>query len=237
MQNNIIKIIIGIIVIGGVIGVTSYFLIKQSKDQETTDTNLTLTEGLENIETDIHVVSGLVSGAEMGKRVLTRSICIGEGCDGSMSGIDDHTTVRIPLITQGGTIGCGSKIIFAPHTVAKTTATIDATYRTLFELQENSDIPEDNIRNVVAGYTQLFYDSVTLQNGVAKLYLTGTMYGPGHCAEPDMKAQIEQSALQFDTVNKLEVHINDEIFNWCSLDMSDGEGPCPEQPKLWIVEK
>ena len=52
-----------------------------------------------------------------------------------------------------------------------------------------------------------------------------------------MKAQIEQSALQFDTVNKLEVYINNEIFNWCSLDMSNGEGSCPEEPKLWIVNK
>ena len=173
-------------------------------------------------------------------RVPSKYVCVGEYCDGSMSGDDykeKYTVVQIPLTTDGGTIGCGAKLFFAPHAVPKTTAVLDATYRLLFDLKPNPEIPADGFRNVVGAYTQLFYDRVTLQNGVAQLYLTGTMYGPGHCAEPELRAQIDQAALQFPTVQKLEVYLNGKIFDWCTMDVSDGEGPCPEQPQLWITEK
>jgi hypothetical protein len=174
------------------------------------------------------------------ERTPTEPICVGEYCDGSMESDDylkKYTVLQIPLTTDGGNLGCGAKLFFAPHAVPKTTGVMDATYQLLFNLKPTPEIMEDGFRNVVGAYTQLFYDSVTLNNGVAKLYLSGTMYGPGHCAEPELRAQIEQAALQFDTVKKLEVYLNKKIFDWCTMDMSDGEGPCPENPQYWIVNK
>ncbi len=173
-------------------------------------------------------------------RVPSNYVCVGEYCDGSMDSDDykeKYTVLQIPLITDGGNLGCGAKLFYAPHAVSKTTAVLDATYRLLFDLKPTPEIPADGFRNVVGAYTQLFYDRVILQNGVAQLYLTGTMYGPGHCAEPELRAQIDQAALQFPTVQKLEVYLNGKIFDWCTMDMSDGEGPCPEKPQLWITQK
>lgn len=173
-------------------------------------------------------------------RTPSKYVCVGEYCDGSGESDDylkKNTVLQIPLTTDGGNLGCGAKLFFAPHAIPKTTTVLDATYRLLFDLKSNSEIPTDGFRNAVGAYTQLFYDSVILHNGVAKLYLSGTMYGPGHCAEPELRAQIDQAALQFPTVQKLEVYLNGKIFDWCTMDLSDGEGPCPEKPQLWVTEK
>lgn len=179
------------------------------------------------------------------ERVPTQFACVGEYCDGSMSS-DDYrdrlTTIQVPLIrdvSEGSikTIGCGAEFFYAPHAVPKTTAVLDATYTLLFDIKTLPEIESDGFRNTVGAYTKLFYDRVTLQNGIAKVYLTGDMYGPGHCAEPELRAQITQAALQYPTVNRVEVYLNNTLFDWCAMDMSDGEGPCPENPQWWIAEK
>jgi hypothetical protein len=171
-------------------------------------------------------------------RVPSKYACVGEFCDGSGIGGNDFSVVKIPLIKNGGDIGCDAGLFFAPHIVPKTTAVLDATYKLLFDLKQEPEIKADGFRNTVAGYSELFYDRVILlDNGTAKVYLTGSMSGPGHCAEPEMSAQIAQAALQFPSVKKLEVYLNEKIFDWCTMDVSDGEGPCPEKPQLWITEK
>lgn len=172
------------------------------------------------------------------ERVPSRYACVGEYCDGSMSGETNFTVIKIPLITDGGSVGCGAKIFFAPHTVTpKTTAVLDATYKLLFDIKHTPEIPSDGFRNTVAAYPRLFYEKTTLTNGTAKVYLTGSMYGPGHCAEPEIREQIPAAALQFDTVKRVEIYLNNKIFDWCAMDVSDGEGPCPETPQLWVAEK
>jgi hypothetical protein len=64
------------------------------------------------------------------------------------------------------------------------------------------------------------------------------MYGPGHCAEPSLRAQINSAAFQFDTVNKIEVYLNGSLFDWCSLDDADvSESKCDKIPQYWVDEK
>lgn len=209
----------------------------QSSESSTTGTQVTTGEK------EVRPVTGLVPGSEsiIKNRVPTKPICVGEYCDGSMSGDDykeKYTVLQIPLTTDGGNLGCGAKLFFAPHAVPKTTAVLDATYRLLFDLKPTPEISADGFRNVVGAYTQLWYDRVTLVDGVAKLYLTGTMRGPGHCAEPELRAQIDQSALQFPTVQKLEVYLNGKVFDWCTMgDADPSESGCDKTPKYWINSK
>lgn len=177
---------------------------------------------------------------EKKERIPTKFACVGEYCDGSMSGgdfLEKNTVINIPLVRDGGTVGCGAQVFFAPHTVPKTTTVLNATYKLLFDIKAAPEIPTDGFRNTIAGYTKLFYDNVSLENGTAKVYLTGSMYGPGHCAEPEIQSQMIQAALQYSTVNKVEIYVNGKIFDWCSMDESDGEGSCPEVPKLWVGKK
>ena len=172
-------------------------------------------------------------------RVPDRAICLGEFCDGSGSGEDNFTVVQIPVITSQGDIGCGSGIAFAPHVVQpKTLGVLNATYETLFDLKAQSDIEADNIRNVVGMEDKLFYKNVSLKDGVATLQLEGLVYNIAHCAIPEFQAQIEQSALQFDTVNSLRVYLNTEPWDWCEYSDADpSEDGCDLNPKHWIVSK
>ncbi len=237
MKNNLFKILFGIIIVAIVI-LLLIFLPKRNVKQN--DNPLAIVPSETKSETVPEVTKNTNTQNTQSDRVPSRFACVGEYCDGSMESdnyLEKYTVLQIPLITDGGNLGCGAKIFFAPHAVPKTTAVLDATYKLLFDIKQEPEISADGFRNVVGAYTQLFYDSVTLNNGVAKLYLSGTMYGPGHCAEPELRAQIEQAALQFSTVQKLEVYLNGKIFDWCTMDMSDGEGPCPEKPQLWITEK
>jgi hypothetical protein len=173
------------------------------------------------------------------ERNPSRYFCIGEFCDGSGSGNQNSLTIlKIPLITSGGNIGCGSKIFFAPHTVAKTTAVLDSTYKMLFDIKSEPEVKTDDIRNPLGNYTKLFYESVSIENRTAKVMLAGSMYGPGECSFSDIREQINQSAFQFNTVDKIEVYLNGKIFDWCSVSDADAsESKCDKIPKYWIDKK
>jgi len=167
-------------------------------------------------------------------RVPSRYVCVGEYCDGSMQ--DDNpasrTVLQIPLIKEGGNIGCGVGIFFAPHWTPKTSAVLDATYRLLFDLKPLPEIATDGFRNTVGEYLGLHYKSVSIVDGTAKLMLTGNMTGPGHCAEPELRAQINQAAFHFDSVKKIEVYLNGKLFDWCSMSDADpSEDGCDTTPK------
>lgn len=169
-------------------------------------------------------------------RIPTKYACVGEFCDGSGYGDDirnNLTVIYIPLITDGGDIGCNAKIFMSPHTVDKTSKVLEATYKLLFDIKHDPEIQADGFRNTVAAFDRVFFDSVTLGDGVAKVYLSGNINSPDTCADPEFKAQIETAAFEYKTVKSIEVYLNNKIFDWCTLDMSDGEGVCKNGPQLW----
>ena len=66
-----------------------------------------------------------------------------------------------------------------------------------------------------SGYYNALYQSdlqvtgVTIEQGKAVIHLTGSVVLGGVCDAPRVEAQIEQTALQFSTVNEVAVFIND----------------------------
>lgn len=194
------------------------------------------TENPKEIDELVLELEGEVTVPE-GERNPDREICVGEYCDGSMSGEDNFTVVQIPLITSGGDIGCGNKVFLSPYTVEpKTKAVMDATYEVLFDLKPRSEIEADDIHNIVGTETKLWYDSVTLEDGVATLSLAGKPQNVSHCAAPAFRAQIEEAALQFDTVDTLQVYLNGDLWDWCDYEEADPqESGCDTTPKYWIA--
>jgi len=177
-------------------------------------------------------------GTTNATRTPSKFVCVGEYCDGSAQGDDlELTVLQIPLIQDGGTIGCGAEIFFAPHGISKTKTPLDETYKLLFDLKPVPEIQIDSFRNPIGNYTQLLYKSVILKDGIAKVYLTGNLYSPGHCSLPEIRAQITSASLRFNTVNTVEVYLNGTVYNWCEQDQSDGEGLCPETPDYWTETK
>ncbi len=145
----------------------------------------------------------------------------------------DSVTISVPYIFGEGDIGCGVGIKFVSYQVPYTKGVLNAVYTKLFD--RSQDIAPE-YRNTVQAY-ELTYDSVTLSDGVARVYLSGNMYGPDHCALPELQELIDQAAFQFDTVDTVMVYLNGEIYDWCEKDVSGGETGCPAEKQLWIDKK
>lgn len=159
----------------------------------------------------------------------------------AQSGGNGLTLIQVPLVSyqsgQIGPFGCGAYITFSPFEIPETTGVLNAVYDNMFNqipIEMGGDASD--IQNITATQTGLTYDSVEIVNGAASLYLSGTIM-TNSCADPAFRGQIEAAAFQFDTVESLTVFVNGQVFDWCSLDQSDGEGPCPEDPQIWMVNQ
>ena len=121
--------------------------------------------------------------------------------------------VKIVLIAledngQGGTlVGCGDSAIPINVTVPPTQGILRAALEKLFSAKQQF--------YGESGYYNALYQSdlqvtgVTIEQGKAVIHLTGSVTLGGVCDAPRVEAQIEQTALQFSTVNEVAVFIND----------------------------
>ncbi len=122
--------------------------------------------------------------------------------------------VQIPLLIDsgnanyGGTvIGC-DKVVMTDRDVSVTTGPLTAVYTALFS-DKTPWPPIDSPGNFISTRDDLKFDHVDIVQGVANVYLTGSV-GPlgGVCDDPRLKAQIEQAALQFPTVLSVQSYLN-----------------------------
>jgi hypothetical protein len=109
---------------------------------------------------------------------------------------------------QSGTlVGCSDSAVPITVTVPPTQGILRATLEKLFSAKQQS--------YGEAGYYNALYQSdlqvarVTIEQGKAIIHLTGSVMLGGVCDAPRVEAQIEQTALQFSTVNEVSVFIND----------------------------
>ena len=121
--------------------------------------------------------------------------------------------VKIILIAledngQAGTlVGCGDSAIPITVTVPPTQGILRAALEKLFSAKQQF--------YGESGYYNALYQSdlqvtgVTIEQGKAIIHLTGSVVLGGVCDAPRVEAQIEQTALQFSTVNEVAVFIND----------------------------
>jgi len=121
------------------------------------------------------------------------------------------STVRIALLDISGTTtskerGC-DRVVLVPVTVATTSAPLTAALQALFRL---STTTVSGFFNYIDRTNEtLSFDRVTILNGTANIYLTGSLSGlAGVCDDPRAAIQIEETALQFATVNKVQIYLN-----------------------------
>ncbi len=128
---------------------------------------------------------------------------------------EEMPPISLPLASMQesgdfGPFGCGQYLNFHTVEVPKTSAVLNAVYTQLFTLPYEVSGTED--KNIIAYQQNLDFDSVTITNGNANLYLSGSVMG-NHCGDEVFRHQIEQSAFQFDTVSSITVFVNNEIFD------------------------
>ena len=135
--------------------------------------------------------------------------------DGSVASGTPVTTSRIKIALldpehKQGTreAGCDT-VVLVDRTVPATSAPLTAALKQLFSEKETMI---NGLYNFMAKTRDtLFFDRATVENGVAKIYLTGDLGGlSGVCDDPRAAAQIEETALQVATVKKVELYLNGE---------------------------
>ncbi len=121
--------------------------------------------------------------------------------------------VKIILIAledngQAGTlVGCGDSAIPITVTIPPTQGVLRAALEKLVSAK-NQFYGESGYYNALY-QSDLQVAGVTIEQGKAIINLTGSVILGGVCDAPRIEAQIEQTALQFSTVNEVNVFIND----------------------------
>lgn len=133
------------------------------------------------------------------------------------SGTAKFTQVKIALLdtTGNGTgksRGCDT-VNMVTRTVSETTAPLTAALTALFA--EPAGTAGGSTYNFIANTkSTLKFDRVTITNGTANIYLTGSLSGlAGVCDDPRAQIQLEETALQFATVKNVQLYLNNTKTN------------------------
>lgn len=125
-------------------------------------------------------------------------------------------TIKIALLdyanqTNGKQRGC-DRVVMATRTVPTTSMPLTAALQELFAINQTSVDGYDNFIPKTKG--TLSFDHATVANGTAKIYLTGSLSGlAGVCDDPRAKIQIEETALQFPSVQNVALYLNNTLTN------------------------
>ena len=108
---------------------------------------------------------------------------------------------------SGTLVGCGDSAIPITVTIPPTQGVLRAALEKLFSAK-NQFYGESGYYNALY-QSDLQVAGATIEQGKAIINLTGSVILGGVCDAPRVEAQIEQTALQFSTVNEVNVFIND----------------------------
>jgi hypothetical protein len=109
---------------------------------------------------------------------------------------------------SGQEIGCGDSLVPVEVEVEPTPAPLTAALEALLAIDEQH-YGQSGLYNALY-QSDLQVESVAIQDGTATIRLTGQLQLGGTCDNPRVKAQLTQIALQFSTVDEVDVFINDK---------------------------
>lgn len=108
---------------------------------------------------------------------------------------------------SGPKIGCNDSVIAVKRVLDQPTQSPLRTALNLVLAQKDQYYGESGLYNPM--YQQnLTLDDVTIRNGLAIVQLSGTLVLVGTCEDPRLKAQLEYTALQFTTVDAVQITVN-----------------------------
>lgn len=124
------------------------------------------------------------------------------------------STVDIALIAledngaTGKKIGCNDSVVLVPQQVTQTQAPLRAALLQLLSIKDATYGQSGLYTSLASG--DLSLADVRIENGEAVIELEGSLALGGVCDNPRVAAQLEETALQFDTVNEVSVLLNGE---------------------------
>jgi len=126
-------------------------------------------------------------------------------------------TIKIYLVAvgddgkRGKKIGCGDSLVPITRSIKKTAAPLAAAIRELLTTPQHTE-GNSALENFWKG-RNLNVRSVAIVNRTAVIRLTGEVFVAGVCDEPRIEGQIEETARQFPTVNKVRVFIGNRTLS------------------------
>jgi hypothetical protein len=107
---------------------------------------------------------------------------------------------------QGRRFGCEDSLVAHRVQVPATNAPLTSAIRSLISWPEDSS-GNPALHNYWKG-EKLDIKTISVRNGVARIHLTGRVYVAGICDVPRITTQIEATAMQFPSVKKVLVFLN-----------------------------
>jgi hypothetical protein len=111
-------------------------------------------------------------------------------------------------ISNGPSDGC-DKVVMVNQAIPATTAPLTAAMQALFAISTTS--VQGWFNYIDRTNETLQFQSATVVNGTANIYLTGSLTGlAGVCDDPRTDIQIKRTALQFPTVQNVQLYLNNQ---------------------------
>jgi LysM repeat protein len=123
----------------------------------------------------------------------------------------DSTNIYLIAVGDAGQsgelIGCDDSIVPVQIDIEPTIAPLTAALNAMFNLEDSGDLYN------VFGQSDLSVQGINIVNRVATINLTGDLLIGGTCDTPRVEAQIRQTALQYDTIDEVQVTLNGQPLN------------------------
>lgn len=122
------------------------------------------------------------------------------------------TTVKIFMIAMddngasGKLIGCGDSAVAVEREVPATQTVLKAAMEQLISIKDAS-YGSSGLSNPLS-QSSLNFVSASIDNSKATVKFTGNLVLPGECGDARIQAQFEETALQFPTVQNVDILIN-----------------------------
>lgn len=107
---------------------------------------------------------------------------------------------------SGKKIGCNDSVVPVDVEVGRSPGTLRTAYNRLLNTREES-YGERNLSNPLSK-SRLRVKSIVIRNRTAIIKLTGRLVSAGACEDPRIEAQLTETALQFPTVRRVSVFVN-----------------------------
>lgn len=108
---------------------------------------------------------------------------------------------------SGKKIGCNDSVVPVQVETPYTRGVLRAALEELLSIRDRY-YGQSGLYNALS-QSNLQVERVVIEDGVATIHLSGTLMLEGTCDNPRVKAQIEETALQFPTVREVRVFVND----------------------------
>lgn len=213
---NIIGIVLIILLL---IGITRSISNKREMARGNNEVDLTAEqmEQLENILNEGNENNVVTSPEQVSSNTNTVNTVLADRSDGGReyandSGYRVENFVQLAMIAsdlevEGIQRGC-DVVYMMNKQIAPTPAPLNASLRALFNEEVQPDFEPGNF---VATETDLEFINATIDNGIARVYLTGDYeVSEDECDANRPMIQIEETALQFSTVNSVEIYLDGE---------------------------